>query len=708
MSLGVFLFLLSNTSHSLITIVSEKRMSSRPIEVEVRGGDKAVQSSRSGVVGKSKVKSSGGKSCPDLNYIPLKLLSVISEAEGDPIVIEDNIKTSDSQKKIKITHRPHLKTCTKFKYELVQSEGVNTSAVSVLNEFDFDEFLKDQEITISGKVMSFNSSQLQKMTVNDKYEACLILKGVLKENKEGKFELKWPESDLEYSQSVETFEVSFDGQKTMKVLYGSPGFLGTKYGSQHRWVSGSGLGIDCFKLEDLSEPGVNLYSEADIETSKYLDICERGDHVQIREALKSVGNAPDLRKVLEGALSRELEKMLEDHYTQLQDLGSQIIKAKDEESVASLVKDYSQKLSEVKKYIIAPSIAKLEDLYKKRASEINVDKRESLDQEILELNNIIGTFAKMEGKFKTGKVLDKLLVFGMRGEAEEIAEFQLKSKNYGRVYLESGRGVAKGRDPKIAPEKASKNVERGMFVFSARAKESEKAFNAKQGNATYSQDVGATIRRVTAMRENQFQNDMHKINKNMESCQAMPPLGFMKNPSRCQYAMRNKDHWFKEAYQRRGSYNRMIKSQTDRYERFNAWEQEGQRKRVQESGAMDEGGMFFGAGNDSLGTYGMDYMSSFNNSSYSTDPESMFSMAGPGGVPGMPGPYGQQMYNQNPFAGGFSGGMNGMNGMMPNAYGQPPMFGPGQQNPFGGQWGQGGGFQQPIPGYGFSNGYGFR
>lgn len=653
-------------ANAIIQIVGKKRENAKQVTIRDRAdGSSGSSSTSTKVREKIRVQKAEPKTCTDENYVPLKLLNIISESDEGPISIEENLRTDQTPKTLKIIQRPYLKTCTSFRYELAQVEGKNTAVLSVINDFDFESVLLDKTININGKDTVFDQEKLKGMSTNDKYEACLIASGILKPNSSGAYELTFPEDDSHYAKSAESFEVAFDAQQSMKIVFGSPIFLGSRYGSDHGWVSNKGIGMDCLKLENVDDAGGYLYTEADVETAKYIDICERGNHVEIRQALKSLGNAPELRKIMEKALEKELINMAEENYKKLQELGSLIKKASDEDELRQYVDEYLDKLLEIKKYVLNPSIEKLQNLLKKRKRAKSDKEREKIDEQIYKLNQQIAYYAKNERKFLTSGLLDKLLENGFSEAAIDIAEFKLKSLHFGNVYAELGRKARKGRGQRISVEKANREIENSLRNYTKRAEEAERIYLAKQGEARFTPEIGSRIEKVIAARDRRWNNDITNIQENLQSC-SPTQWGYMKSPARCNNAMRNQSTWLRQAYSRRGRYNQIISRDRQRYDMFSSYEAEGARRRVAELG--DEGDNF--GGGDFLGSYGANGfypISSDLNQSPFYDPSSMV-----GGQPG----YGPSVPSfQQP---GYMGTM--MNG--PNPYGSPQqMGGPQYSNP---------------------------
>ena len=145
----------------------------------------------------------------------------------------------------------------------------------------------------------------------------------------------------------------------------------------------------------------------------------------------------------------------------------------------------------------------------------------------------------------------------------------------------------------------------------------------------------------------------------MQSCQRTA-FGFMQNPARCNYAMRNQALWQRQALSRRERFNRGLGGEMTRYERYKQYETEAQRRLASEQSGP-------GYVSDGLGSYGM-----FEDSA-GYDPSSMYSMGGVGmDMMGGGNPYAGGGGAMGPMGGSPYGGAGGMMGGNPYNGGMSP------------------------------------
>ncbi|MBI2521390.1 MAG: hypothetical protein HYV97_13300 [Bdellovibrio sp.] len=587
--------------------------------------------------------------CKDEDYVPLKLINLLSQGNTG-IEIEKSIIPQANGERPKLRVRAKipaiLSSCIK-KLDLEMRTIGNNVVMSYRNNVADLRTEMSREIgktykDLDGVDVTITSEYLAGLSPYQLYESCLVFKGVLKKTTTGQTTLDRTSPGASYaSYSVEK-DISFDPEQPVKVLYATTNGHANSYGPLHGFDMVSNSPNGCMKLEELGQDSVYAYTREEARRFRLFEVCRGHDYSAIRATLSSLGNAPELRAIMERALEREGQQEAEKKYRELEELARTITSSTDEESIRDAGGKYLQVLRRIDDLVMKPAIEELKTLLTRRR-EVGEEERKVIDKRIKELNDKIGFYSRSSSRFKIGTVIDKLLEFGVKDEAIGIAELKLKSDIYSRVYLDNR---ASGRGERLSFTQAESLLQSELKRFETRAVEAERMYLAKTGQRTYTREIGYRIESTRRARDRVWQEDMGRIQNNLQACQRTA-FGFMQNPARCNYAQRNMALWQRQAMSRRERFNRNLGAEMGRYERYNSYEIEAQRRLASERTGP-------GYVSDGLGSYGMfeDY------SGY--DPSSMYSMgAGMGTMGGNPYGGGMGMMGGNPYGGGM--GMMGGN-----------------------------------------------
>jgi hypothetical protein len=597
--------------------------------------------------------------CEDSNYMPLQLVSMMSD-DSPAIRITSNVQSGDQDKVVSFQVGNLIKACVDLQAEVTQPES-NTVAVSFKNEFNFESELLGQSVELTaGQPTVLTRELLSSMTMNEKYEACLRKKGILTGYGSGT-KIERPQVDTEYTTvNFNNTAINFNPNEQLKVVYASPLNLGRAYGAAFD-NAGEGIGgLTCNVFEEVASQPHYLHSTESVRRHRLMNICQHGTPQELKAAMTSLGNAPDLRGILENAYARQIVSYGDSKAEELETLAREIIDSRDEDSIRQAGRRYADILTDLKTNVQAPAITQLKALIEERR-DADEARRVVIDARIAELNQLIGSFDKNSRRFRANDVLDKLLEFGFKSEAETIAEYRLNSHFYSRVYMETGRNASRGRGERLSASGAQRNVEQEMTKFSRRAEEAERIYYARSGERQYSLEIQGNIDRVTRNRDRQWQRDMQRIQRYQGYCQRTM-FGFMQNPVKCREGQRNSQLWQRQALSRREGYNRSIGRQGARLERYTQYEAEGARARGDANGDPDS---LDGIGGTSiLGSYALfDDSTGGSYGGGGMDP-SMYQMGPNQGGMMMGGgmaPYaGQPMQSPYPMMGGMGGMGMGM------------------------------------------------
>ncbi len=599
--------------------------------------------------------------CKDDDYVPLKLINLLSQGNTG-IEIEKTVvpaATTDERPRLRVRAKipAILSSCIK-RLDLEMRTVGNDVVISYRNNgtelrTEMNKLVGTTFQDLDGKTVNVTSEYLAGLTPYQMYETCLVSKGVMKKTATGETTLDRTSSNASFaSYSVEK-EISFDPQRPVKVLYGTTNGHGTAYGPLYGFDMVTSSPNGCMKLEELGQNSVYAYSRDDARRFRLYEVCRGHDYSAIRATLASMGNADALRSVMEKALEREGQQEAEKKYRELEELARTITSSTDEQSIRDAAGKYLEALRRIDDLVMKPAVEELKRLLTQRR-EVGEEEKKAIDTRIKELNDKIGFYNRASSRFKTGTVIDKLLEFGIKDEAIGIAELKLKSDLFSRVYSDNR---TLGRGEKLSFTQAESLQQSELRRFETRAAESERMYLAKTGQRTYTREISYRIQTTQAARDRAWQDDMSRIQKNLESCQRTM-FGFVQNTARCTWAQRNQSVWQRQALARRERFNRNLGGEMTRYERFSGYESDAQAARARTQQA--NGGYV----SDGLGSYGMfeDYSNYDPSSVYGMGSQNAYGMnAGLGG--GMGG---------NPYAaamgGGNYGNMGGYNMGGPNPY----------------------------------------
>ena len=535
--------------------------------------------------------------------------------------------------KIKISVSSHLSDCLKIDISASVLEHPQLVRLSIKNKMSINETFADTD-----------SEELNELAMDEKILRCLKAKNLISCDDSDR--CTQPKGSLSRPKTM-TFDLKhqFDPKKPVSLVFGSP------HSSDFVLHSRVGTNSDCWNDEEITKDGVKIISEEEANANRVMQLCESGDLSEIQSELSNGAVSTELRTLLSGALRRSQEDFAKEKFRRLEELRSEIKESNDEDELRQLGREYSQILESLEEELINPSIVELETLMKQRSSARDRQERRLLDEEIERISKLVGSYAasRNERIFESAALIDKFLKFGYDNYANDIAEFKLKSRYFSKVRPRGG----------ISISAANSRVKRDFKKFQRRSKEARILYFQKTGVTQLSPKVKSSIRVLKAKRDADYRLAMQTIKGELQNCQRVI-LGFMRNPVRCQKAMRSQQTWLRQAMSRRATYNRRIGKLTRKYQRYAQLEAKAKEAYASEDDSMGEG---------FLGSY--ELLGSADPAS--GNPYSMINPVFPQQRMNNPMMMRQMSPMMNPM---MMGQMNPMMGQMnPMMMGMPPMMG---------------------------------
>lgn len=365
----------------------------------------------------------------------------------------------------------HISACLSLDFEF-RNVG-NDKIMAVKNIFNFTP-------DNTGKT----SSELSSMSLDEKYAACLMNKGLLIENSDGTFafDRAKAESDGEvvYSTSTEINLGINDRSKSMQMYFASPEAQKSKYGTvfADTNVPESPSEWRCLATEQFQSQAPYLYiSEEDRLSERVQITCESEDYQQIFRELSelrrsSAGNATELIALLEKALESARDKRLAEIYERMgeietaftptrEDIAENRISGVTLAEARRMGDEYKKLIEEVNQVLYDPAIQEIVQLEEELSAGVTPEREEKIHAKVSELNDKIGEFAKRERQI--GRVLDGFREHGMNSHALRVEGFRLKSQQFSRVHPDRNKRIA-GQRP-LTIEQADQNVSRQISRF---------------------------------------------------------------------------------------------------------------------------------------------------------------------------------------------------------------------------------------------------
>ncbi len=353
---------------------------------------------------------------------------------------------------------------------------------------------------------------------------------------------------------------NFDRKKNMSVFFESP-IPNSNNGSHHPYFNGNIVSeSDCYQNENIiaGETPLVLYtSPENLAARSARAACETQDYERILGELQnldqsSVGNAEDLRRVLEENLRIARDKTAQEIYAQLESINNRFAPGEDGELGVSegqagrLATEYRRLVRELDQVLLDPSKEKLLELIERREAALDPDHQDYLEEQIERINISVGEYDKTN-HFHFYKGLQK---YGLTEKAREIEKIRLKSKAYSRIYV--GRRGRRGR--KFSGEDAERFIEGKLRKFDRVLSEWELSYRAGSGDASAIRQQERITQRITRRigRESRgFQRS--EVNMMNRYC-GRSLIGGVRNPAGCRRFMANRQRR-EHRFTRRRDYN---------------------------------------------------------------------------------------------------------------------------------------------------------
>jgi methyl-accepting chemotaxis protein len=498
----------------------------------------------------------------------------------------------------------HVQNCMKldFGFEKVGHDML----VMAKNVYDF----KKEEVGVE------TVAELEDMTTEDKYVACLKNEGVLKTRDDGSYAFDRSAAKLADSQTTFNLDIQ-DKSKSMQLYFSSPKArdYATVYGDEG--VPETTSKFPCLETERFAEPDPYLYvSDEDRLHYSANQACQTEDYETILSELSqlkssSAGNAQELISVLKVALEDAREKRLSKIYDELEEIEDEFAPSRDdiaegkltgvtESRARSLGREYGELLSEVNELLYNPGIREVNDLMNELDEGVTPTREEEITQRISELNDEIGRFGKKDAS-NLGKVFDGLKEYGYTDEALKIEGFRLKSSNFSKV------GPRGGNEKKISIEKADENIKKRLAEFErGTLRNWDDIHLAKSGSAepieSLYQETQARTQRIQQMKQQFVQKE---IAEDQKHC-ADNYVGGMRNPMECKRHREGRARRVQSFEGMMQQQSQQVQQQNARMAQLTQYYEEARRRNV---AAEPQGGFYY---DDPFGFYGSDSSSLYS------------------------------------------------------------------------------------------------
>lgn len=582
------------------------------------------------------------------NYLSLRFLHQIMDYPED-IALRRTDRDS-----IVLTIPKHISACMDLDFEFR-----NVGSDKVMAAKNVFRFTPEN----TGKT----AEELERMSHDEKYSACLMEMGLLIDNGDRNFSFDRSKAESEnhvvYSSTTE-FPLSVsDRSKSMRLFFASPmSHINGAYGPAHQE---SETGVEsprewpCMATENfMARPPYIYISEEDRLAERTQIACESEDYEQIMRELSelrssSAGNANELINILESALEEARNKRLEEIYTRMEEIEQAFNPTRDdiaagrsvgvnETRARSLAREYRDLLEETNRILYDPAIQEINRLTQELEGRGITEARQTqIYDRVSHLNEQIGRFSRRENNLR--RVFQGLKEYGLNDEALRIEGFRLKSLHFSRVHPDSGRRIRGERPLTIA--QADENIQRTLRTFENNVLTAwENQQRVRAGDATPIR----TLERQNATRwssmQRQYQQFVQREQEDQRRYCAPNFIGGVRNPVACQRFMQGQQQRSRQFQQRWQSGVNSINQNSQTISVLN--QQYDQAMREIASLRQGQAG---GMGMDPFGFYTNPY-----------DQDMLFSVGGDG-------------FQQNVFNMGMPG-----QGMMPMMPGQQQMQGMGQ------------------------------
>lgn len=546
----------------------------------------------------------------------------------------------------------HISACMKLDFEF-RSVGSDKLVVAK-NAYEFSK----EEVGVE------TEEELENMTTEDKYVACLKTKKVLKERGDGSFAFERSAAEdrnlVTYSAETE-FELDIqDESESMQLYFASPKASDYQTVYSDKGVPESPSDLACLETERFAEPDPYLYvSEEDKLYYSANQACETEDYETILRELSelessSAGNAQELIQILEVALEDARDKRLSSVYDRLEEIEDEFAPSREdiaagdltglsESRAKSLGREYGDLLEEVNDILYNPGIREVNKLMTELDKGVTPDREKQIVDRISKLNEKIGRFSKKD-ESNLGKVYDGLKEYALTDEALKIEGYRLKSLNFSRV------GPSGAGERKISIEKADDNIKSTLAKFeSGTLRNWDDIHLAKSGSdapiKSLKREGQARYQRMQQMQQRFYEKEMSEEKKHCQS----NFIGGIRNPMACKRHREGRSRRMQMFQRQMQQQSQRLQQQSSRVAELTQYYQEARR-----SIAADQQNNYFHY-EDPFGFYGGDSGSLYSVGGQNWNQQVM----------------GLGMQPQTPMMGPMQGGQGQMSGGM---MGQPPMM----------------------------------
>ena len=403
------------------------------------------------------------------------------------------------------------------------------------------------EITLENTLVDNNLHFRVKMEKTfTEYNQCLKNGNHIDENGE-------PTNTASFEQTIsrqKTFPINvsnFDRKKNMSVIFESPkpGLRNGNYPSYFHEGPTTGTDLpaapdNCFQSENIvsGRKPFQLYtSPENLAAQSAYAACISGDYRRILGELSnldrnSVGNADELRRILDESLRLARDEKAQEIYRRLESINDLFAPGENGELEVSegqakdLASEYRNLMTELDQVLLEPSKNKLLELIERRAEHLRIDPEYKviLEEQIERLNESVGVYAK-ENHLHLYRGLQK---YGLAKRAKDIESVRLKSKAYSSL----GSGST-GED-------AERFIERELHRRESVFNEWELAYRAGSGDASVVRQQERIFQRSRQRISRDFGRFQRRETDRMQRYCGRNFIGGVKNPAGCRRFMANR------------------------------------------------------------------------------------------------------------------------------------------------------------------------
>ena len=369
------------------------------------------------------------------------------------------------------------------------------------------------------------------------YRQCLLDEGYINDDGTVKDENKVREK-VSQDKIVKFPFNDFDSKKNANLFFESP-IPNENNGNHPAYFDGVVFSspIDCFGSEPtvFDDKPLRLHTSPEsVASQDAYQACLSQNYEVISSALanldrQSVGNAGELKKILERALARARENKAQEIYRQLEDINEDLALDNDGNISVSarqarmLTTKYRNLMRDLDNILITPAKDQLLELLERRELATDPENQNYLDEQI----ELIASSIEDARRPRHVSVYRALREYGLYEKAKDIEQINLKSKYYPQL--------ADGKNEDRIERSIEREFRRSERIF----KDWQRRYQAGTGDESVVRDQERRVRRMErSIQRNSMEFQRNEMKMAQRYC-GRNLFGMPKNPSGCQRFMMN-------------------------------------------------------------------------------------------------------------------------------------------------------------------------